>query len=115
MKIFLYATFIVALSAGLAQAQYYGYGGGCANNNSKACRDARNAFAEHHGGRYPDQVYNQWYQGRQGRWNQEQNNWWYEGMNGEQYRRNHDNWEWRHEEHERHEHEHHHHHDHDGD
>src|ERR1700730_12521690 len=104
MKTVLFAILLAALTAGFARtgyAQPYGYGG-CANNNSKACRDARNAFAEHHNGLYPNQWYNQWYQGRQGRWNQQSNNWRYEGMDGDEYNRGDRGWEWRHHEHEEH-------------
>ena len=97
MKKFLFALALGTLTAGLAGTSM---AAGCAGNNSRACRDARAAFAEHHNGQYPQQYYNQWYSGRQGRWNQEHNNWRWEGMNGEDYRRNHDKWEWQHRHHE---------------
>ena len=115
MKVFVLTILLAALSAGIGYAQPYG---ACVNNNSKACVDARNAFARHHGGVYPQQYYNQWYAGNQGRWNQQDNDWRWEGMNGDEYRRGDRGWEWRHERRE-HEHEydrergHEHHHDHD--
>lgn len=89
MKIFFFTILLAGLTAGLASA-----GGGynqpyshrrCANNNSKACQDARKAFAEHHNGIYPDQYFNQWYQGQQGRWNQNGNNWQWQHAEGDQY------------------------------
>ena len=55
MKIFIFTIMLAALTAGLAKAGGgYGYQT-CANSNSKACRDARDAFANHHGGAYPQQ------------------------------------------------------------
>ena|ERR1039457_3094954 len=89
MKIFLFTILLAALTGGLASAQVrYNQPckvGACANNNSKECRDARNAFAEHHNGLYPEQWCNQWYQGQQGRWNQQGNNWQWEGAEGDQW------------------------------
>ena len=85
-------------TTGRAQYRY----SACANNNSKACRDARDAFARHHGVVYPQQYYSQWYQGQQGRWYQNNNNWRWEGMDGDDYWRGNNGWEWR---------KHHHHHD----
>ena len=105
-----YLTILFA-AAGLAIAgSGYAQYGACVNNNSKECVDARNAFARHHGGVYPNQYYNQWYGGRQGRWAQQNNEWRYEGMDGDDYWRGNDGWNWRHRE-RAHEHEHHHDHD----
>ncbi len=53
MKVFLFTLALAALSAGMANAGWdYSR---CANNNSRACTDARNAFASHHGGVFPEQ------------------------------------------------------------
>jgi hypothetical protein len=100
MKIFLFATVLTALTtatAGLALA-----GGGfngqkysaCAHSNSKECQDAKKAFADHHNGMFPEQYYNQWYQGHQGRWDQHGKDWRWENEDGGQYRKVHDKWEW---------------------
>ncbi len=95
MKKFLLALSLAALTAGFAGTSYAQFReGNCVNNNSKHCVDARNAFAEHHGGRYPNQYYNHWYQGNQGRWNRENNEWRWEGMNGDRYTKGHRGWEW---------------------
>src|SRR5882762_5776141 len=84
-KTFLFTIAIVAMTGGLAGAAGgYGYHS-CANNNSKACRDARSAFAEHHNGLSPEQYNNQWYQGQQGRWSQNGNNWRWNGAEGDQW------------------------------
>lgn len=90
MKIFLLAIVLAALTTGLAgTAGAYNQSckpvGACANNNSKECRDARAAFAEHHNGLYPEQWCNQWYQGQQGRWNQEGKKWQWDGGQGDQW------------------------------
>ncbi len=53
MKILMFTVMLAALTAGMASAGYDYHG--CANNNSRACTDARNAFASHHGGVYPEQ------------------------------------------------------------
>jgi hypothetical protein len=120
MKIFLFTILLAALSGGLGRAagsynQAYSYHA-CANNNSKACRDA---FARHHNGKSPEQWNQSWYQGQQGRWNQQGNNWewngaegdqwnqgrqghWYQerdgrqfrGDKGDQYRNGHNGWQW---------------------
>jgi len=58
--------------------------------------DARNAFAEHHGGVFPEQYYNSWYAGNQGRWNQENNEWRWERINGDEYGKGDRGWEWKH-------------------
>ena len=84
MKIFLFTILLAALSAGVGYAAPYRYSA-CANNNSKECRDARDAFARHHNGKYPEQWYDQWYQGQQGRWNQRANKWQWEGAEGDQW------------------------------
>ncbi len=84
MKIFLFTILLAALTASLARAQCTGYSA-CAHNNSKACVDARNAFARHHNGLYPEQWCNEWYQGQQGRWNQRGNHWQWEGAEGDQW------------------------------
>jgi hypothetical protein len=60
MKTLIFTVMLAALTAGFAQAGGYGYQS-CANNNSKACRDARDAFARHHGGAYPEQYQNHAY------------------------------------------------------
>jgi hypothetical protein len=99
VKKILLVVFFAALSAGVAGTGYAQYGA-CVNNNSKACVDARNAFAEHHGGQYPQQYYNHYYQGRPGRWSQQNNNWRWEGMDGDEYSRGDRGWEWKHHKHE---------------
>ena len=104
MKTLSSAITIAALSMGLVgvtHAAPFRYSA-CANNNSKACRDARDAFAEHHNGVYPNQYYNQWYQGRPGRWAQSGRDWRYEGMDGDDYWRGSKGWEWRARHHEHH-------------
>ena len=121
MKTLVSSFLLAAVSLGIAgtsfaQAPY----SACLGNNSKPCVDARNAFAEHHGGVYPEQYYNSWYNGNRGRWYQENNAWRWEGVNGDRYWNDGPNgWQWHRwkeheerEEHEEHEH-HHHHHDHD--
>jgi hypothetical protein len=57
----------------------------CANNNSEACRDARDAFARRHSGQSPEQWYEEWYQGQQGRWTPKANNWQWEGAEGDEW------------------------------
>jgi hypothetical protein len=100
MKKFLLSGILVAaLSAGAAGTSYAQRN--CINNNSKACRDARAAFAEHHGGVYPEKYFNHWYQGNQGRWTQEHNEWQWEGMNGDRYWKGPHGWEWQHHHHDR--------------
>lgn len=104
MKTFLLTVLLTAVTGGLASAGggYNGSGNSgrgyrysaCANNNSKACRDARDAFARHHNGQTPDQYNNTWYQGQQGRWDQNNNNWQWNGVNGDQYRNGHNGWQW---------------------
>jgi len=99
MKTFVFAILLAALSAGLATSGYAQGYSACANNNSKACVDARNAFARHHGGVYPGEYYNHWFQGNQGRWTRVNNDWRWEGMNGDRYWRGAHGWEWRHHHH----------------
>ena len=53
MKKFLLALSLAALTAGFAGTSYAFNYSSCANNNSQHCVDARNAFAEHHGGQCP--------------------------------------------------------------
>jgi hypothetical protein len=89
MKIFFFTILLAGLTAGLAGAgggynQPYG-NRSCANSNTKGCQDARKAFAEHHNGLYPDQYFNQWYQGQQGRWTRSGNNWRWQNAEGDQY------------------------------
>jgi hypothetical protein len=103
MKFFSFTLLLATLTLGLAGTGHAQYGA-CVGNNSKACRDARDAFARHHGGVYPQQYYNQWYQGRQGRWNNNNNDWRWEGMDGDDYWRGNNGWAWGHRRH---------HHDHD--
>jgi hypothetical protein len=99
MKVFIFALLLSAATAGLAIA---GGGGSfhphkyssCRNNKSKQCVDARNAFAEHHNGMYPDQFYNQTYQGQRGRWTQHGKEWGWEGEDGDRYQKVHDKWQW---------------------
>jgi hypothetical protein len=93
MKTFVLTVLLTALTGGIASAAGYGYSN-CANNNSKACRDARAAFAEHHNGQAPERYYNQWYQGQQGRWNQKGGEWNWEGARGETYAKTHNGWQW---------------------
>src|ERR1700675_3092089 len=101
MKKIVLTILFAALTAGAAGTSYAQYSGACVGNNSRACADARNAFAEHHGGVFPEQYYNHYYQGQPGRWNRDNNDWRWEGMNGDRYSRGDHGWEW------------HHHHDHD--
>jgi hypothetical protein len=111
MKRFVVTTVLAALTIGWSAAAYaqpyYRYST-CVNNNSKACRDARDAFAGHHNGQYPEQWYGHWYQGQQGRWNQVDNNWRWEGMDGDEYGNGPKGWEWKHHDHD-HDHDHDHH------
>jgi hypothetical protein len=97
MKIFLLTILLATLTGGAALADgynnRYAYGS-CANNNSKACRDARDAFARHHNGQSPEQYNNAWYQGQQGRWNQNGANWQWRGIDGNEYRRGNKGWQW---------------------
>ena len=66
----------------------------CWNNPSKACRDANKAFAEHHGGLYPRQYFNSWYQGNPGRWYRHDRDWRWEGADGDRYWRGRRGWAW---------------------
>jgi hypothetical protein len=87
MKTFALAILFATLTGGIATAGYnqdYRYSS-CANNNSRACRDAREAFAGHHNGQSPEQWNNSWYQGQRGRWNQNGNNWRWSGAEGDQW------------------------------
>jgi hypothetical protein len=67
MKKLLLTVVFVAFTAGIASAQ-----SACVGNDSRACTDARNAFAEHHGGMFPGQLYgrypNQYLQAYSGRY-----------------------------------------------
>ena len=94
MKIFLLTLALTALTGGYAMANNYNGNHSCANVNTKACRDARAAFAEHHNGQSPQQWNNHWYQGKQGRWSQNGNNWRWYGMRGEQYSNGDKGWKW---------------------
>ena len=97
MKTFLAAITFAALSAGLAGVSFAQQPySACAGRNTPACVDARNAFAEHHGGVFPEQYYNHWYGGQPGRWTQEHNEWRWDGMNGDRYWKGTHGWEWRH-------------------
>jgi hypothetical protein len=84
------------LALGLAGTSFAQNWGSCVGNNSKHCVDARNAFAEHHGGVMPQQYYNHWYQGQRGHWGQQNNSWRWDGMNGDQYSKGTHGWEWHH-------------------
>jgi hypothetical protein len=97
-KTVLFTILLAMLSFGSARTGYAQFGA-CTNNNSKHCVDARNAFAEHHGGVYPEQYYNHWYQGRPGRWAQQSNAWRWDGMDGDRYSKGRHGWEWRHHHH----------------
>jgi hypothetical protein len=88
MKKLLLTLIFVAGTAGIASAQ----GGGCIGNNSPACVNAKNAFAEHHGGVYPGQ----YYQGYAGRWARNGNEWRFRSNDGREYYHGHDGWAWRH-------------------
>jgi hypothetical protein len=86
---------VLAALPGIAIAQPFARS--CANRNTKGCRDAREAFAKHHGGMYPNQYYNGWYGGREGRWYQRNNAWRWEGMDGDDYYEGpHHHWRWFH-------------------
>lgn len=89
-------TMLFAAAGLLVTGSSYAQYSNCADSNSKACVDARNAFAEHHGGAFPEQYYNSWYAGNQGRWNQENNDWRWEGVNGDEYGKGDRGWEWKH-------------------
>ena len=103
MKTLVFTIMLAALTAGLASAGG-GYGN-CVGNNSRACRDARNAFARHHGGVYPGQYRNQAYYNGGGYWRDGDRDW----DHDRDWRRDrHERHEWE-ERHERHEHHHHHH------
>jgi hypothetical protein len=93
MKTFVLTILLTALTGGIACAAGYDYGS-CAGNNGKACTDARNAFAEHHNGQYPERYYSQWYQGQQGRWNQQGSDWRWEGARGQSYAKGQNGWQW---------------------
>ena len=129
MKTFLLTILLSAVTAalaGTAHAQGYPYRN-CQHNNSKACQDARKAFAEHHNGLSPEQWFNSyyqgqpgrwawenadgddWYQGEQGHWYQEPEGWRFHGDDGDDYRKGNNGWGWirgrghqEREEHERH-------------
>jgi hypothetical protein len=98
MKTLLLTAFLTAGAAGIAMAGGGGHMPGhysaCANSNSKECQDAKKAFAEHHNGQFPEQYYNQWYQGHQGRWSQQGKSWRWENADGGEYRKVHDKWAW---------------------
>jgi hypothetical protein len=99
MKTVLFPILLAALSVGFTRTAYAQYSA-CVNNNSKHCVDARNAFAEHHGGKYPEQYFNNYYQGQPGRWTQQKNEWRWDGMDGDRYYKGHNGWEWKHHHHE---------------
>ena len=70
VKMLVFAMVLATLSAGFASsASAYD---ACAGNNSRACTDARNAYAEHHGGTFPGQAYGNYrggYNYNRGNWN----------------------------------------------
>jgi hypothetical protein len=69
MKIFVFTIMLATLTAGFAsRASAYD---ACAGNYSQACTDDRNAYAEHHGGQYPGQAYDN----SRGRYNNRRGNW----------------------------------------
>ncbi len=84
MKLFLLTVVLATLTGGLAEASTYKYSA-CTNNNSKACTDARAAYAEHHNGKTPEQVNQHWYQGQRGHWNQQGKNWQWNNAEGDQW------------------------------
>ena len=90
MKTIVFVMLIGLLTVGQARAQF-GYDAvcqghsACAHNNSKACVDARNAFARHHNGMYPEQFCNQYYQGQRGRWVRHGNQWAWAGSEGNEW------------------------------
>lgn len=124
MKIFILTILLMSLVVPAAMAEHDDdrpcQVGACFHNNSQECRNARNAFAEHHNGLFPEQWCNQWYQGQQGRWYQQDKTWHWEGNEGDQwfqgqqghwfqqphngweflgdkgdeYRKEHDSWQW---------------------
>lgn len=62
MKVLMFAIMLAATTAAFApQASAYD---ACAGNNSRPCVNARNAFAEHHGGAMPGQFENRAYNNR---------------------------------------------------
>ena len=95
MKVFLLTIALTAFTGGLALANEYNYSA-CANSKSRACQNARAAFAEHHNGQAPEQYNNHWYQGRQGRWSQEGKDWRWNGVQGDQYSKGSKGWHWGH-------------------
>jgi len=88
MKKLLLSLVFVAFTGGIAAAAQPG---GCIGRNNKACVDARNAYAEHHGGVYPGQ----YYQGYRGNWARNGNEWRFRGENGREYWHSPRGWEWR--------------------
>ncbi len=92
MKKVFSAMVFAAISFGLVGSSFAQYS--CLGNNSPHCVDARKAFAEHHGGVFPEQYYNSWYGGSQGRWYQQNNAWRWEGANGDRYYPGAHGWEW---------------------
>jgi hypothetical protein len=102
MKKILLSLLLGAMTIGIGGSSAQAFWGRhhCADSNSKACRDAREAFAKHHNGVYPGQYYNEWYAGRQGRWHQRDRDWRWEGMDGDDYYRTRDHgWRWFHHHH----------------
>ncbi len=96
MKTLLLTALLTVATVGMAHAAHHHrvkYSA-CIHNNSKTCTDARNAFAEHHNGKYPEQYFNQWYQGHQGRWSKQGKEWQWEGLDGEEYRKEGKAWRW---------------------
>jgi hypothetical protein len=93
-KTLLSAIVLAAVSFGMAGSSFAQPYSACLGNPSKACQDARNAFAEHHGGAFPEQYYNSWYGGQRGRWYQEGGGWRWEGINGDRYVSGPHGWEW---------------------
>ncbi|HLI80983.1 MAG TPA: hypothetical protein VKV03_13435 [Candidatus Binataceae bacterium] len=90
MKTITFVVLLGALTVAPARAQFFNNSScrgfsACAHSNSKECRDARNAFAEHHNGMYPEQFCNEWYQGQQGRWMRRGNQWQWAGAEGDQW------------------------------
>jgi hypothetical protein len=97
MKNLVSAFVLAGISFGIVGTSFAqpGYSA-CWGRNTPACVDAKKAFAEHHGGVFPEQYYNSYYNGGPGRWYQENNAWRWEGANGDRYYKGDKGWEWHH-------------------
>jgi hypothetical protein len=96
MKTTLFSLLFAAASLAMAGSSYAQFRySSCANSNTQACKEAREAFAEHHGGVYPEKYFDNYYQGRPGRWTKEKDEWRWDGMDGDRYYKGPHGWEWR--------------------